>query len=121
MLPQRSSFLRTFQWEVQYGLDLPDMSLPLSDLQRLLRLPETLEEQDMKKGELLRDAGRKPSRWTGELSSQWGRGGFCSALSDSDRRKFLKLGALILGMHSASSENTRLIVVAGPVTSQGLS
>ena len=58
--------------EVQHGLDLPDMSLPLSDLQRLLRLPETLEEQDMKKGELLSDAGRKPSRWTGELSSQWG-------------------------------------------------
>ena len=58
--------------EVQHRLDLPDMSLPLSDLQRLLRSLETLEEQDMKKGELLCDAGKKPSRQRGELSSQWG-------------------------------------------------
>lgn len=66
--------------EVQHGLDLPDRSLPLSDLQRLLRLPETLEEQDMKKGEssfVMQEGNLAGGQ---ESSAHSGVGGFCSAL-----------------------------------------
>ena len=64
--------------------------------------------------EEMRESEKASAGTEGRAHFAVGWGGSCSALSDSDRRKFLKLGALILGMHSALSAECSHSVRAFP-------